>query len=108
MEQRITINQLNELSDKGKDNLRRRCEDNNYEWEASGASGELLQMNKPLFSIGEMIEFLDTDLTDLHFSGFMWTVTTGCGCDGKHPSKEYIEDELVDCLWLACKTTLEQ
>lgn len=112
MKQNITSEQLNELSEKGKDRL--------SEWWTSHYYGKELPENvecsaydteayissplceygvEPLLSIGQMIEFLSDHDRDWHYEIEQWGLNDVC----EMPDVE----ELCDSLWEAVKEVLE-
>lgn len=69
MKQNITVEQLNKLSDKGKERLRKWCLNKNYyEYVDTSMPSDMVKtpstiIKKPsLLSIGQMIEFLDSEI----------------------------------------------
>ena len=122
MKQHITVEQLNELSEKGKEKLRKWWKPIVGDWfdddgymriipddETKGAF-VLNSFHTPLLSIGQMIEFLDEHLkTD-------WSICSGKNLlffgrsdrneiYGKIPQNR--KGELCDALWKAVKEVLE-
>ncbi len=137
MKQHITPEQLNELSEKGKKELRE------WAWPHKSENSEtsftsrydldefVMYDGEPhrniLLSIGQMIEFLDEHLvteyggTDLNLEIYQpqifgdndWFVRTKTMVDRKtgqnnEYEKEYIESELCDALWEATKSILSK
>lgn len=121
MKQNITIEQLNELSDKGKEKLREWWKPKEGDLTDCGTyyyDGEYVffenkmdgnQKCYPLLSIGQMIEFLDDNkmimdidphyqIGYLHGEKFIVGGKTICWWD----------KELCDVLWLAIKKVLEK
>ena len=113
MKQYITVDQLNELSKKGRKKLRKWWKPK--EWDPyideEGLENvvwccekDVDKSDMPLLSIGQMIEFLD-DKTKYTFSIFRrhldWKIV--------YENKQYgkiIPGELCDFLWEACKDIL--
>ena len=93
MKQHITPKQLNELSEKGKERLRKLAWDSPYEVTEENKNG------LPLLSIGQMIEFLREKTT---ITIYMETLIIGVN----EAKIEY--KELSDALWKACKEVLEK
>lgn len=94
MKQNITKDQLNELSEKGKEKIRG--------WQMEPYKGTWYEGElSPLLSIGQMIEFLGDFCIDVDLS------------NGKLNGTGYITEaredgmELCDALWEACKEVLE-
>ena len=126
MKQNITPEQLNELSDKGKEKLRKwwiprrgdivygnsPVEENrlislvaeNVDEKGISDNESYVWIPKekglPLLSIGQMIEFLDEDADSLMNMGDHWIVY-----DRKNDS--LFKVELADALWEACKEVLK-
>lgn len=125
MKQHITIEQLNELSEKGKVRLREWWFPNNvrehdlywfgedYEVETIGCCEDEVSVGKelPLLSIGQMIEFLfDNDFGPYITSNdnaFYWIVEPVKKID-YWKKQEYSNTELCDALWEAVKDILEK
>lgn len=126
MKQHITIEQLNELSEKGKENLRAWWKpqqgDKCVKWLGSGSIEEeviiggsdqnyeeVSELNNgltPLLSIGQMIEFLE-ETTDKTYGERWWYKIFFGGYGGEVGLKE--EDvELCDALWEVVKEVLEK
>lgn len=123
MKQHITPEQLNELSEKGKERLRKLREPRNGDKMANYKNSKVgmigvsywlspkrLKTHKcflPLLSIGQMIEFLDehTD-TDKYKTGKPWLdlINIKFNMFSEHYNKD---DELVDYLWESVKDILE-
>ena len=87
MKQSITPEQLNELSDKGKEKL--------MKWVFKKNKGGFGNPYSTEPSIGEMIEFLDVIILNRHTVG--WQIEGGY----------YEKKELSDALWEACKEILK-
>lgn len=85
MKQHITIEQLNELSDKGKERLRKWVKDNGYYNESADKLSKKMgfRSDGTLLSIGQMIELLATGAYIFEY------------------------EALCDSLWQACKEILE-
>ncbi len=111
MKQYISPEQLNELSDEGKRKLKE-YQDFNYMGKIPSSERKLLAL-----SIGEMIEFLDTNLEVVNISKYVekdapadnniwWN-----GCIAKiftwSSVSYYKAEELCDALWKAVKLVLE-
>jgi len=117
MKQYITLSQLQELTDKGKENL--------YKWWKPAVGDCYLSsdgkikfiteipfkregLDLPLLSIGQMIEFMDQrgkyvySKQDRGDSYFYWTIRKR-----KEKQNKYVKKELSDCLWRAVKNELE-
>lgn len=128
MKQHITIDQLNELSDKGKERLRewwKPSEGNLYAVKSKNSEYvECLVLQAwirgeeslPLLSIGQMIEFLDWK--DMQFylvptkggrynkdTRGRWGVQDG---DYENAGKSFFAESLCDTLWEAVKEILEK
>lgn len=118
MKQHIDSDQFKELSAKGKDNLRNHYEDiglrpGDYflnikedciyivdEYDINFSNGDL-----PLLSIGQIIEFLGTDMDSIENEGTDWIVNKY----SKGAIYEWTKRiELVDALWQAMKEVLEK
>jgi len=114
MKQYITPEQLNELSEKGKERLRGRI---HQKWQDEAEALEPMvfvttaspQDRDLLLSIGQMIEFLDEknyleiiDYGGVNIGGYQnkWRVE----CENSQIS----DNELCDALWEACKQVLEE
>ena len=97
MKQHITVEQLEELSKKGKDKL--------WRWWETHWSEELDVSDDgcPLLSIGQMIEFLLEKNPHRNY----WFQCQGEVCCWFHPI-ESKHKELVDALWEAVKEVLEK
>lgn len=119
MKQHITVEQLNELSDKNKEKLWKWLGVKGYAWRGGQTKWRFIcdggcdypecQFQDPLLSIGQMIEFLGDDYYKIiandwrndSFIGIEW----GTGIDDfKSPKPE----ELCDILWQAVKERLEK
>ena len=130
MKQNITAEQLNELSDKGKEKVRNWCEKKDY-----GGYVLIKRVNKPpaneftmaFLSIGQMIEFLD----EHNWKENLVITKSGPHKIVKLPGQEKLPDEterawycadlqegmvtrgygnkeLTDSLWEACKDVLDE
>lgn len=118
MKQRITVEQLKELTPEQQDKLREfwqprsldvfasKCTDGTYQpyaishWQLND-SLENKELRLPLFSIGQMIELLHSKYCDIQFetAGKSWFMQiTGI--------VEAQETELADALWFAVKAVL--
>lgn len=103
MKQHISVEQLNQLSEKGKEKYISFCRKLGLEIERYKE-----KTNYPLLSIGMMIEFLGDNFVSLNFGPIMWgnwiwTI--------KYKKKNIIEiqnDELADALWEAVKEVLNE
>lgn len=60
----------------------------------------------PYMNVGEMIEFLGDDLLSTKNYTESWEISLGSDID--FPEKSFLEDNLIDCLWEACKHRLNQ
>lgn len=113
MKQHITVDQLNELSDKGKENLLTYCKDKGYIRESYDDLGEWGKVNVKysitLLSIGQMIEFLDDNKVDISYHlGYLF-VDLDYDYDGAETyDKRYDNDELADALWEVVKEVLDK
>ena len=100
MKQHISVEQLNELSDKGKEKLRKWVLEKRY----YSTLNPIRNKELPLLSIGQMIEFLDYRVKGWQYTndplGKYWTIWSST--DKKFESKE-----LADALWEACKKVLK-
>lgn len=113
MKQHISLSDLNQLSDKGKERL--------WEWDLKTKTIEANKFgaiytqwrtdeNLPLLSIGQLIQFLDEHeffvdfvLKQFHPQNcwvvrYMWF----------DKEKEFVAEELCDSLWMAVKDILEK
>ncbi len=132
MKQNITIEQLNELSDKGKERLRDWWKPTGLEliiyqfskgWEETenypdGEYGCLVEPDHPenkgnalpRLSIGQMIEFLDEyDPSSIGAEGgYWWDYVLTISDNQIVPSGGYNENFLCDALWQAVKEILEK
>lgn len=100
MKQHITIEQLNELSDKAKEKLREWWEPEEYPFYDDEREMQDLYEMFPLMSIGQMIEFLDyhNRQPQLNFALV----------DTLHTGKLFPPDFMCDALWEAVKLVLEE
>lgn len=125
MRQHISVEQLNELSDKGKEKLREWYKKYKHEIIPGSSTTDIGQGTyfDPLLSIGQMIEFLeDQQLTVENmeqYKNIYWTVylsnkyaddsVTWKNEKGEEVfTKIFTSAELVDALWEAVKQVLEQ
>ena len=100
MKQNITVEQLNELSAKGKEKLRKWCEEKDYGDYIRSNGPNTRELELPLLSIGQMIEFLDEHKRKLRVSAVFqsWELGKSGGGGDVNP---------CDALWEACKETLK-
>ncbi len=107
MKQQATLEQLNELSEKGKEKLQKWWDKTEYTSYCEHCKNEGLYYedpkNEPLLSIGEMIEFLDENKYWLTIE----RLNEGWGLF-EDPTGRYDKSELCDALWLAVKEVLEK
>lgn len=122
MKQHITPKQLNELSEKGKERLRKWWKPKRGDWFYTHNAGKVALITKgmktksnrfflnrkdrlsPLLSIGQMIEFLDDRDEWSMEKIFTWSIDLDRD-DGIKDVYDLVE--LVDSLWEACKKVLE-
>ena len=124
MRQHITIEQLNELSDKGKKRLREWSylkgyyefkhnpnPDKRKEWIERGLDQEIVEEMSTRFdyvtllSIGQCIEFLDEQFMEFDIGKSMNPDGWELGINGNF---DYENSKLIDALWEACKEVLEK
>ena len=108
MKQHISISDLEQLSKKGKERLRKWTKSRDYRLPIGvNAKTGNIKFTLPLLSIGQMIEFLDEQLYFDFFERFVKT----------HDGEWNYEDdnllshnykELCDSLWQAVKEVLEK
>jgi len=104
MKQCITINQLNELTDKGKERLREW-------WAKKGLSrglkdGDGFYTALPILSVGQMIEFLDENRSYPVVNDESGELLSGC-IEIKNATIWWDEEtNLCDALWEACREVL--
>lgn len=119
MKQNITIDDLNELSNKGRKRLekwwmKKEKENNRFPWDGKIKYTGDNKKNRtiyirPLLMIGEMIEFLDENSYesissyDFNRQDFEDVMSDVCKALKKNSS-----DDVVFELWQACKEVLEQ
>ncbi len=138
MKQTITVDQLNQLSDSGKQKLREWWNPEAFDLYVDTKANELTIVlprmggllngdvpvvikpdnGLPLLSIGQMIEFLDGEKLDMPYSGkvdFYGVSKTGeenwyVGVDGSDElaSTNHVKPELCDALWSACLEVLNK
>jgi hypothetical protein len=125
MKQNITVEQLNELSEKGKEELDKWCIKNGHITQEEKELFREISPNKPsgllLLSIGQMIEFLDVnDFYCLNISRQIkkdnkkmkkpqWGVfDIGTYFSDNITTNGFIKLELCDALWEAVKEFLEK
>ena len=118
IKQHISVKQLNELSDKGKDKLRKWCKKHNYLfwlhanhetdqdlWCYSDMKSvdreNLKEYTTPLLSIGQMLEFLGGDLHKIINEGDCWAIEIWHKKTIR--ARNY---ELADALWGLCTEVL--
>lgn len=111
MKQYITIDQLNELSEKGKDNYAEwRTGIKNAKWSLIENIARVENVMGP--SIGEMIEFLSKNKDNYSFlapvHGDCWSVITGDLYGKELRNKSFNKEELCDALWEAVKEILNK
>ncbi len=116
MRQHISIEQLNELSEKGRDRLRKWCiKKNYYEWIDISMPSALVKTPSTIkkkirpLSIGRMIEFLDEHSHAGH--EFWIDIIDEWQWDAEalwNESNNTKHLELCDALWEACKEVLEK
>lgn len=128
MKQNITIEQLNELTDKGKERLRKwwRPEEGDLyinenstppynekiqvcaEWDGDDCYHELFPKNKentfPLLSIGQLIEFLE----EFRSKGYYFEIINKDIWEISLNNKTYVSSELVDALWQSVREILNK
>lgn len=108
MKQHITAEQLNQLSDKGKERLREWEISKNYTFDVWDSVREVKVAYEPkLLSIGQMSEFLDDHWdgeTEIESGGGNWYVNHR---HWDHKTGLISEEELADALWEACKEILD-
>ena len=123
MKQHITVEQLNELSEKGKEKLRKWWKPIVGDWfdddgymriipddETKGAF-VLNSFHTPLLSIGQMIEFLDfgNDFSiEYEESNDSWRIYWGLPKKQYKSGNPYGDSELCDSLWEACREILDK
>ena len=92
--QHITIKQLDELSRKGREKLKKRFLEN-----ADEPEKEMLKEGWPLlFSIGRIIEFLGDELLEIkRYDDGVYRVTI------IYHGKEFFHRDLINALWQAIK-----
>ena len=101
MKQNITVAQLKELSEKGLTKLRKWCEEKKYGNLLAYSARHLLPNAKfdveiPLLSIGQMIEFLDGNFINF------WRGERKDWLIVLNNETHIVKDELCDALWEAC------
>ena len=113
MKQHITIEQLNELSNEGKEKLRKWCDKKDYIKADIMALATNKPMPLPLLNIGQMIEFLQGNLINIE-------TIEQAGEVGECPPLKFMitssidsfDDqeslELCDALWEAVKEVLKR
>lgn len=130
MKQNLTIEQLNELSEKGREKLRKWWKpDNGDVWKTDGGdfiffdekapecelqvmgielsfTEGCLNASLPLLSIGQMVEFLEEN-SEHEFSIFRRIVDWKIIYEGQHYGK-ILGGELCDALWEGVKEVLER
>ena len=132
MKQNITAEQLNKLSEKGKEKLiqwwkpvfgdkfmnwagevfygeQHGSDDESYTPDKiyyAGSEAEGKEKDLPLLSIGQMIEFLGLEVVCLENEGNYYSVKTLKHLNYHTEPEEY--PELCDALWEACKEVLEK
>ena len=111
MKQHITIEQLNELSEEGKEKLLQYMEDKDYLPHGT----QMMLHNEGYYlsqflSIGKMIEFLDEHTNELGMqfndSSTYWSIWYGG--EQRIEYNNLLQYELCDALWEACQEVLEQ
>ncbi len=118
MKQYITVKQLNELSEKGKERLKKwvishsyniggfkHCEGQWIEVKGIKKGIEEFKWPFPLLSIGQMIEFLDEQNDGEYFDAMWANDKNNTRGHYRSFSWEY-KEELCDCLWQAVKEIL--
>lgn len=113
MKQHISLEQLNELSEKGKEKLgiwTKSYYEKHSEHEATTFSAEEFMGIKPFLrqlSIGQLIEFLDEHniANDMWFNDKEWHIGTVGICDIDN-EYNHSHAELCDALWEAVKEIL--
>lgn len=110
MRQHITVNQLNELSEKGKYKLNLFTKGKYKEYDKwisipYNSSDKVNFIGLPVLSIGQLIEFLDKHLSRrivIEEIPDNWVFDL-IGI----PPQKFVEPELCDALWKAVKEVLE-
>lgn len=132
MKQRITVEQLNELTEGQRENLREwwkpRAGDyfealtsnplnrvinevnSGGNWLDTNGMGWMKQDCLPLLSIGQCIEFLNDRTAEqplgYNDAGCFYTVQIGPRGAGEGIGSQYVGEELIDALWSAVKASL--
>lgn len=124
MKQHITVEQLNELSEKGKEKLRKWWKPIVGDWfdddgymriipddETKGAF-VLNSFHTPLLSIGQMIEFLDEHYKWKKYFSMthhgLWSIIDGSYTQPLEGRCAWGKGELCDALWIGVKEVLEK